>query len=193
MLEQINQLDQEIFYSINQGLSNTFFDWLMPLLRNRYFWIPLYLFMVVFFVRNFGRKGWLILIFMGLTFGFTDYFSSSILKPAFERLRPCNDPLIKAQVNNLIPCGTGFSLPSSHAANHFALALFLIIVFYKKWKPILPLALLWAFSISFAQVYVGVHYPFDVSFGAIVGGIIGYIFSTILLHIKAFTGWKPGN
>ena len=193
MLEQLNQLDQNLFFFINHNLSNSFFDWLMPLLRNKYFWTPLYLFMAVFFVRNFGKKGWLILIFMGLTFGFTDYFSSSVLKPAFERLRPCNDPIIKAEVNRLISCGTGFSLPSSHAANHFALAIFLITIFYDKWKFILPLAILWAFSISFAQVYVGVHYPFDVTAGAIIGGMIGYILSTILLHLNDFKGWKPGN
>ena len=193
MLEQLNQLDQNLFFFINHNLSNSFFDWLMPLLRNKYFWTPLYLFMAVFFVRNFGKKGWLILIFMGLTFGFTDYFSSSVLKPAFERLRPCNDSVIKAEVNRLIPCGTGFSLPSSHAANHFALAIFLTTIFYDKWKFILPLAILWAFSISFAQVYVGVHYPFDVTAGAIIGGMIGYILSTILLHLNAFKGWKPGN
>ncbi|MEJ7693973.1 phosphatase PAP2 family protein [Daejeonella sp.] len=193
MLEQLNQLDQNIFFFINHGLSNTYFDWLMPLLRNRYFWTPLYLFMAIFFVRNFGRKGWLILIFMGMTFGFTDYLSSRILKPAFDRVRPCNNPLIKADVNNLIPCGTGLSLPSSHAANHFALAFFLITIFYTRWKPILLTTILWAFSISFAQVYVGVHYPFDVTFGAIIGGLIGYIFSTILLHLQAFKEWKSGN
>lgn len=193
MLDQLNQLDQHIFFFINQDLSNSFFDWLMPLLRNRYFWIPLYLFMVIFFVRKFSKQGWLILVFMGLTFGLADYFSSSILKPAFERLRPCNEPLLKAEVNNLIPCGTGFSLPSSHATNHFALAFFLIAIFYNKWKPILPLAILWAFSICFAQVYVGVHYPLDVTFGGFIGGTIGYVMGTILLHLQAFKGWKSGN
>ncbi|SKB39356.1 phosphatase PAP2 family protein [Daejeonella lutea] len=193
MLEQINQLDQNIFFFINNGLSNPFFDWLMPYLRNRYFWTPLYLFMAVFFVRNYSKQGWLILLFMGLTFGFTDYFSSSILKPSFERLRPCNDPSIKAEVNNLIPCGTGFSLPSSHAANHFALAFFLITIFYSRWKAILPLAVLWAFSISFAQVYVGVHYPFDVTAGGIIGGMIGYVFAILLLNTKGFKEWKSGN
>ncbi len=193
MLEGLNQLDQNIFFFINQNLSNGFFDWLMPLLRNRYFWTPLYLFMAIFFVRNFGKNGWVILIVMGLTFGFTDFFSSRILKPAFERLRPCNDPLIKSEVNDRIPCGTGFSLPSSHAANHFALAFFLINIFYNRWKQILPLAVLWAFSISFAQVYVGVHYPLDVTAGGIIGGMIGYIFSTILLQTNAFKEWKSGN
>jgi membrane-associated phospholipid phosphatase len=193
MLEQLNQIDQNIFFFINQGLSNDFFDWLMPILRNRYFWTPLYLFLAVFFVRNYGRQGWMILIFMGLTFGITDYFSSSILKPSFERLRPCNDPTIKAEVNARIVCGTGFSLPSSHAANHFSLAVFLITVFYAKWKPIMFLGILWAFSISFAQMYVGVHYPGDILLGTIVGGMIGYIVSTVLLHLHAFRQWKPGN
>ncbi|MGB4400819.1 MAG: phosphatase PAP2 family protein [Daejeonella sp.] len=193
MLEQINQLDQEIFFFINKGLSNAFFDWLMPLLRNRYFWIPLYLFMVVFCIRNFERRGWLILVFMGLSFGVADYFSASVLKPSFERLRPCNDPRIKGEINNLVPCGTGYSLPSSHATNHFALAVFLITIFYTKWKPILPLALLWAFSISFAQVYVGVHYPFDVTFGALIGGILGFVVGALLLQLKIFKGWNTGN
>ncbi len=193
MLEQLNQLDQNIFFFINKDLSNEFFNWLMPSLRNRYFWTPLYLFMAIFFVRNYGKQGWLILVFMGLTFGITDYFSSSVVKPAFERLRPCNDPIIKADVNTRIACGTGFSFPSSHAANHFSLAFFLITVFYSKWRPIMGLAIFWAFSISFAQIYVGVHYPGDIIFGAILGGMIGYILSTILLHLQAFKGWKPGN
>ncbi|MHB1179963.1 MAG: phosphatase PAP2 family protein [Daejeonella sp.] len=193
MLEQLNQFDQSLFFAINQGLSNPFFDWLMPHLRNRYFWIPLYLFITVFFVRNYGKQGWLLLVFMGLTFGLSDYSASSVIKPAFERLRPCNDPELKAGINSLIDCGSGFSFPSSHAANHFALAVFLIIMFYEKWKPIVYLGLLWAFSISFAQVYVGVHYPGDVTSGAILGGMIGYVTSTILLQLNIFKQWKAGS
>lgn len=193
MLEKIIQFDQNLFFAINHGLSNPFFDWLMPALRNRFFWTPLYLFMAIFFIRNYGKKGWLMLIFLGLTFGLTDFFSSSILKPAVERLRPCNDPEIKADVKNIIACGTGFSFPSSHASNHFALAVFLILLFYHKWKLILPIALFWAASVSFAQIYVGVHYPLDIISGAIIGGMIGYVMITILLSTKAFRQWKPGN
>lgn len=193
MLEQINQIDQNLFFAVNHGLSNPFFDWLMPYVRNRFFWTPLYLFMIIFFVRNYGKQGWLLLLFLGITFGLTDYSSSSIVKPAFQRLRPCNNPQLKADVNNLIACGSGYSFPSSHAANHFAIALFLITIFYSKWKPILPLGVFWAFLISFAQVYVGVHYPGDVMAGAILGGMIGYVIATILLSLAAFKTWKPGN
>lgn len=186
MFEQIIQLDQDLFFAINHGLSNHFFDWLMPILRNRFTWTPLYLFIVIFLVRNYRKIGWLILIFMGVTFGFTDYFSSSVIKPAVERLRPCNEPEIKSEVRNIVDCGTGFSFPSSHAANHFAIAVFLILLFYNKWKWILPIGLFWAASISFAQIYVGVHYPIDVLSGALLGSIIAYVTSTILLANKAF-------
>ena len=193
MLEQIIQFDQNLFFGINQGLSNPFFDWLMPALRNRFFWTPLYLFIVIFLVRNYSKKGWLILLFAVLTFGLTDYFSSSVINPSIERLRPCNDPGIKTEVRNLIACGTGYSFPSSHASNHFGLAVFLIFVFYHKWKLILPIGIFWAFSISFAQIYVGVHYPLDILGGALLGSIIGYLTSTILIVNKSFKKWAPGN
>jgi membrane-associated phospholipid phosphatase len=193
MLEQLNQFDQNLFFAINHGLSNAFFDWLMPFLRNRFFWTPLYLFIVIFCIRNYGKQGWLLLVFLGLTFGVTDYSSSSIVKPAFQRLRPCNNPELKAEVNSLIACGSGYSFPSSHAANHFAIAFFLITMFYHKWKTILPLGIFWALSISFAQVYVGVHYPGDVLFGGLLGGMIGYVMGTILTNTSAFRTWKPGN
>lgn len=187
------QLDQNLFSAINQGMSNPFFDWLMPYLRNRYFWSPLYLFLAIFFVRNYKNRGWMLLLFFGLTFAITDYLTSSVIKPSVERLRPCNDPEIKNEMNLLIACGSGYSFPSTHAANHFALAFFLINMFYRRWKAILPLALLWAISISFAQVYVGVHYPLDVTFGGIIGSMTGFMIAAILKTTQAFRKWKFGN
>ena len=193
MLEQLIQFDQNLFFTINHGLSNSFFDWLMPALRNRFFWTPLYLFIIIFLIRNYGKKGWIMILFLGLTFGCTDFISSSLIKPTVQRLRPCNDPEIKSDVKNLIDCGSGFSFPSSHASNHFGLAVFLIMMFYPKWKLILPIGLLWAASISFAQVYVGVHYPIDILAGAMLGGMIGFMMGTILLASKTFKAWNSGN
>jgi membrane-associated phospholipid phosphatase len=187
------QLDQILFSAINQGLSNPFFDWLMPYLRNRYFWSPVYLFLAIFFVRNYGKQGWMLLVFFGLTFGVTDYLSSSVIKPSVERLRPCNDPEIKADMNLLIVCGSGYSFPSTHASNHFALAFFLVNMFYRRWKPIAAIAITWAFLISFAQVYVGVHYPLDITFGALVGAMTGFMMAAILKTTQAFRTWNSGN
>lgn len=193
MLETLLHFDQQLFFAINHGLSNPFFDWLMPLLRNKYSWAPLYLFVIVYFIRQYGRTGIMLVCMLLLTFVLADNISSSIIKPAVGRLRPCNDPEINAQVNSLVGCGTGYSFPSSHAANHFALAMYMIIACHHRWKWILPVALLWAFSVSFAQIYVGVHYPVDITAGAFLGCLIGYFTSTIFLITQRKTEWKPGK
>ena len=193
MLEQLIQFDHQLFFAVNKGLSNTFFDWLMPYLRNRYFWAPLYLFLIIFLPRNYGKMGWFCILFLLITFAVSDFFSASIIKPAFERLRPCNDLSIKDEINSLVACGSGFSFPSTHATNHFGIAMFLVGTFYSRWKWIAPLALLWAFSVAFAQVYVGVHFPVDVITGAILGCMIGYVTSTVFLTFNFGKEWKTGS
>ena len=63
---------------------------------------------------------------------------------------------------------------SSHAANHFAMAMFIYSTlknYIGKW---LGLLFVWAFFIAYAQVYVGVHYPIDVICGGLFGSVIGY-------------------
>lgn len=193
MPDSLLSLDQHLFFSINHGLSNSFFDWIMPIMRNRYFWIPLYVFMAVFFVRNYRMTGLKLLVFLGLTFAFADYGASSIVKPSIKRLRPCNDTAINSMVITRISCGPGYSMPSSHAANHFGIAFFLIFVFYRKWKWILPVALFWAFIIGFAQIYVGVHYPFDILMGAVLGAIVAYITATLFKVTLSKQEWNTGK
>ncbi len=193
MLNQLIELDQHLFFAINQVTANLFFDWLMPILRERLTWVPLYLFLAFILIKKYGKYGVVMLLFFVLSFGIADFFSASIIKPFVERLRPCNDPIIKLHVRSLVPCGSGYSFPSTHASNHFAMGVFLITLFYRRWKWIMPLALLWAVSISFAQVYVGLHYPIDITFGALLGGTIGYTIGTILKKIIPYQKWKTGN
>ncbi len=179
MLETIQQFDQELFYAINKSLSNPFFDWLMPLLRNMYTWFPLYIFLIVFLISSYAKKGVVIVVFLLLNFATTDIVASRLIKPSIQRLRPCNNPSLKKDIHILVNCGSGYSFPSAHATNHFGVAFFLITIFYKRWRWILPIGFAWAFSISFAQVYVGVHYPVDVTFGAFIGAVVGYLIGSI--------------
>ncbi len=173
MIDQLISLDQDAFLAINQGLSNAFFDWLMPILRNPYTWAPLYLFIIIFCIKNYQKKGILIVLFVLITFGISDAMSSSVIKKSVKRVRPCNDIEFKEEIAVRVRCGSGYSFTSSHATNHFAMATVLIMIFYRRWKHILWLGLLWAALISFAQVYVGVHYPLDIVCGALLGSAIG--------------------
>jgi len=100
------------------------------------------------------------------------------------RVRPCNDFSLATDIIHRVPCGSGLSFPSAHATNHFAIAVFLICLFYSRWKPVLPIGIFWAFIISFAQVYVGVHYPVDVTTGALLGITIGLICAGIFKKLQ---------
>lgn len=173
MIAELQQFDTELFLKIHQGLSNSFFDWLMPLLRNRFFWAPLYLFIIIFCIRQYKKLGLYIIGGILLTFALGDMISSRFIKPSVNRLRPCNEVALSGEIITRVPCSGGKSFPSSHATNHFGIAVFIIGVFYREWKAILPIGLLWAASISFAQIYVGVHYPLDVLCGTLLGTFLG--------------------
>jgi membrane-associated phospholipid phosphatase len=184
MIESLQQFDVELFLKIHRGLSNPFFDWLLPMVRNRFFWAPLYLFIVVFCFVEYKKKGGYIIGMLLVTFAMGDLIASRIIKPLVGRLRPCNEPTLIHDIIHRVPCGSGYSFPSAHATNHFAIAVFLIFVFYDKWKPILPIGLSWAFLVSFSQIYVGVHYPVDTMVGALLGTTIGLITARIYHNLQ---------
>ena len=184
MLEHLVQLDRHLFHFINHDLTNPFFDWLMPLLRNPLFWIPLYIFILAFCLWKYKKTGAVIIVLLALSAGVADFTSASIFKYNVKRLRPCRDPIVSQTAIIRIPCGTGYSFPSTHATDHFAMAAFLSFVFFRKWRWIWLWAFLWAGSICFAQVYVGVHFPIDVAVGMLYGILIGWLFSLLFKKLQ---------
>jgi membrane-associated phospholipid phosphatase len=175
LFESLQSIDQNLFVYINRVATHPILDTLMPFFRESTFWIPFYLFLIVFVFVNFGKNGWVWLLFAFITVLLTDQFSSSIIKNWVQRPRPCADPLFSNQVRLLLDhCSGGFSFTSSHATNHFGVATFLFVTlgrFFGSWKYLI---FIWAALICYAQVYVGVHYPLDVIIGALLGFTIGH-------------------
>ncbi len=189
---EIINWDIHWFEAINTGLSSAFLDAFLPWTREPLFWIPFYLFIIAFVIFNFGKKGYWFLLFLTLTVSSSDIVSSRLIKKNVERLRPCNDENV--EVIKRVRCGSGYSFTSSHATNHFAIASFLFStlgIYFKKHRGWLWL---WAAVVSFAQVYVGVHFPLDIFFGGLIGAIIGqcwawvfnrYYGHTLLLNVQS--------
>ena len=175
-LQTIKQWDQGILFRINQVWQNDLFDAVLPWLRESSLWLPLYIFFVGFVFVNFGKRGFLWLLFFGLTIGICDQLSSTLIKHYFARVRPCNDPFMLQYIKlRLSHCPGGFSFTSSHATNHFGIAMFIHLTLssYLKRKTLWLFA--WAFSICYAQMYVGVHYPIDILGGTMMGLFAGSV------------------
>lgn len=178
-MEAILEFDQTIFFLINNDGHNSFLDAIMPYWRDKYTWIPFYLALAIFVIYKFKAKGLYLILALALTVGIADTISSKIIKKSVQRLRPCNDTQINQQVKLLVRCGGGYSFTSSHATNHFAVALFLIGTLGRIFRRIKWPLLFWAATIAMGQVYVGVHYPLDILVGGTIGSLIGIGISRI--------------
>lgn len=171
--EGLLQFDKQLFTLINHDGSNDVMDIVLPFLRESQFWVPFYLFMMLFMTMNFKIKGWWWVLAFILTAALADIISSQIIKETILRIRPCRDPALAAEVIFRVNyCPKSSSFTSSHATSHFALSMFI-------WRTLKSLSrwwgmiFLWAFAISYTQVYVGVHYPLDVICGGLLGCVIG--------------------
>jgi membrane-associated phospholipid phosphatase len=179
ILQTLQEWDRALFNLINNELNNSFFDALMPFLRNSFVWAPVYLFIIVFVLLNYKLKGGWWIIFFLLVVACADMVGTNVFKLNVQRARPCNTPDLFPHLRMLVRCPSGYGFISNHAANHFGMAAFIFITFrhiFKKWTW---LAFLWAGAICYAQIYVGVHYPTDILGGAIVGVSFAVLFSYI--------------
>jgi undecaprenyl-diphosphatase len=163
----IQDLDTQFFLWLNSFHSPEL-DGIMAWISAKNSWIPLYILIIVTIFYFYKKKGFIHFFALIIAVALSDQFSSSLLKPIFKRLRPCHVPELQNLIHLVGNCGGQFGFCSSHAANSFALATLLNLFWGKQWKS-LYVMYLWAFIVSYSRIYVGVHYPIDVIFGALVG------------------------
>lgn len=181
----LKNADYSTFHFINQTISNAVFDFLMPVLRNANTWIPLYFLLAIYVIRRYKKEAWLYMLFVLVAFALADSCTHQMLKPIFNRSRPCYNGLLHVRL--LVDhCGGRLSFPSTHASNHMAMALSIILsgLFSNKWINLGWI--FWAAIIGLAQVYVGLHYPADIIGGFITGCAIAWFnYKLILPVLKA--------
>ncbi|HEX3013819.1 MAG TPA: phosphatase PAP2 family protein [Methanobacterium sp.] len=167
LIGTLNQIDILIFYLINTNMQNPVFDVIMPLISSIGYFSIWILVCILLFVFG-GKKGRNVAVvcIIALVFG---YFLTEILKYIIVRPRPY---AVLEGVRVLAYIG-GSSWPSGHTVASFIGAIIIGRSYSfnfkgKNCKLIYPL-LIFAFLVGFSRIYNGVHYPFDVISGALIG------------------------
>lgn len=180
MIDTLIQADKQAMLWLNSR-HTPFFDQVMWFVSGRPEWIPLYLVLLGWVIWRYRKQSVWIILTMVVMIVLSDQLAN-LLKNGVQRPRPCHDaeigPLLHVVRNR---CGGAFGFVSGHAANSFALAVFISMLFRKSWLTVSMLC--WAVLISYSRVYLGVHYPGDVLGGAVLGATV----ATILFYMLRFS------
>ncbi len=167
MAHFIDHLDVGLFRAVN-GHSWPLLDRVMLLASQPMVeMIVVAVFLVLVARRNNKLLGWMAIAIL-VAVACSDSISSQLLKPWIGRLRPCYQ---LSDVVLLQPCGGRFGMPSSHAANAFAIFGVMSFIWKGRWPSWTAFGV--ATVVSFSRVYLGKHFPGDVLVGAMVGWPIG--------------------
>jgi undecaprenyl-diphosphatase len=182
LLEILDSIDRSLFIFLN-GIHHPVLDFFMFWASDRFIWIPFYALLVFFIVKKFRFESIYILISVAVLVIISDQITSGILKPLFERFRPCHDADLMDYIHLVGRCGGRYGFASSHAANTFGAATFLWLLFRSAYAYAW-LLFIWAGFVSYSRIYLGVHYPGDIIIGGLIGILAGILIYYVLLWIQ---------
>lgn len=195
MFSYLHQLDTDLLLTLN-ALRAEALDPVMHTLTGRWIWIPFYALLAVIVWRRLGwRNALLAFLLIALTITLADQICGSVIRPMAMRLRPSNlDNPVSRYVSIVDGYRGGrYGMASCHAANCYALAVFLIRTL--RWRGVAAAAILvWATVVVYTRIYLGVHYPGDIVVGAGVGMAIAWgtssLYRWVTTHAGATRGWS---
>jgi len=192
MWETLVEYDRELFRFLN-GLFIGEYDafWIfVTAIEN---WIPLYLLFFYFLLRAYKLKPAILSIVGVFSVAAATLGLTNLVKNQIARLRPNNEPVLMDSIR-IYQTPENFSFWSGHSAVSFAVATFVAFILVSsrarphhkpsaiesKW---LLLIFIWPVTFALSRIMVGVHYPFDVIVGMVVGVLLGYAFAKAYLFL----------
>lgn len=167
MINSLIILDGNLLLWIQRALIHDsltpFFSFVTRLGNQGAVWIAISIILLIF------RKTRHVGIILSLSLIGSLIINNLIFKNLIERTRPYD---VVSGVRLLIERQTDFSFPSGHTGSSFAAAIVLLKELPKKYG--IPAVILATF-ISISRIYLGVHYPSDVLFGAVSGCLIAIV------------------
>lgn len=191
MLELINEIDGQMLMAVN-SLHTPFLDGFMKACTGRWIWVPMYVFLAWYLVKQQGwRNGVACIVAIGLAVAISDQTCATFIRPMVERLRPTHSPDAMFAAIQIVDGYRGgmYGFPSCHAANSAALAAF--FMFLGPRTPVSLMLVGWALLNCYTRMYLGVHFPGDLAVGAVIGTAAAwlcYMGVRRLLHVPRIIG-----
>ena len=182
-IQQLIRFDQELLLRLN-GSDSLFWDGFMWMATNTTTWIPIAIALLyVIFKNNKLKESLLIILSLALVIVIADQISSGFCKPFFARFRPTQDPELMYLIDTVNEYRGGrYGFISSHAANTFAVAIFLSLVIRSRSLGLI--LFIWAILNAYSRIYLGVHYPGDILFGTFTGIIVGVFVYLLYSYLR---------
>lgn len=189
-MDNLSTIDSNLFLFLN-GLHTNWMDKVMVLITDMWVWMPLYILLIYWTIRQYGKHVWWVFLAVGIVVLCSDQLASHVCKPVFQRLRPCYNTDFQGLIH--LPKGMAgghYGFVSSHASNTFAIATFLTLALRNNRPWVAIVMYLWAFLSSYSRIYIGFHYPGDILCGAILGMLIGAILWKVLQNVVVKRFWQ---
>ena len=167
-------LDKQLLLWFN-GSDSLFMDSLISTLTNAKTWIPLYLALLYVVIKSNYAVRYVLLVVAaaGLCVLLTGTIDDTIVKPLVARWRPGHDPEIGMLVDTVDGYrGGNYGFFSAHAANTFSIAVFISLLMRQRLLTITLVT--WSLINCYTRLYLGVHYPGDITVGLLWGGLAGF-------------------
>lgn len=172
----LSDIDARLLLIVN-GARSPFFDSVMWCISGRWIWVPFYAVLAYLLFRRMSwKRASICLVTIGLIILAADQTCATLIRPEIGRLRPAN---LNNPLSSFVHVVNGYrggryGFPSCHAANTFALAVFMSLVIRHKWFTVMMFS--WAFIVSYSRMYLGVHYFGDLFCGATIGSLFAVLF-----------------
>lgn len=184
----MNKLDVDLMLLLNFD-GGPFMDAAMWFASGIPNWIPLYLFALFIIYRRFGWKYMLFaFLFIAAGVGICDQICN-FFKANVDYPRPTRVEELLPQLHTVKGYRGGLrGTVSGHASTSFCIFLMSSLMVRRKWFTGMMLA--YTLITSYSRIYLGVHFPFQIVFGIILGTLVGLGLWYIFNRLQEKYRWK---